>query len=424
MVAKVELKLLPRGILVASVLGCQSDFEDCNPKSWLLCAQEGSSGASESATSTGVTTGISDEACGNNVLDGEEICDHGAENTANDWTPLKTCKTTCGGYTDHCGDGAVHLGDEDCDEGKANSDAYSEEKRCKQDCSGYAPHCGDFVCQANEDEISCPGDCTPLCGDGEAQAGEQCDDMGNTADCDEDCTFPECGDGYVNPAFMNEQCDDKHMDNTDECVENCQLAVCGDGFLHAGVEECDDGNQVDTDACSNDCLLPCRIFVTASTFNPPAIQGVEGADDICQAAAMTVPGLGAPGNTWLAWLSDDKSSPSTRIPPANKTFKGYYLLPTGAPVAKGWTGLTSGTLMNAISVTEAGVAAGNPLFAWTNTLPDGTSGSADDCEDWSDALIDTNSGRGSLMATSEQWTVAASADCALSLRLYCIEVSP
>ena len=407
------------------LLGCSVQ------NNWFLppFERDGTAGDSE-ATSTTVTTGESSSTvhtatdpstCGDGIVDGSEVCDEADENTQAMYAQEKTCLQDCLAYTDYCGDG-VKNGPEVCDEGENNSDAYSEAKHCNQDCSGYAAHCGDDTCQAQE---TCPADCMSVCGDGDLQAGEQCDEMGNTADCDADCTKPECGDEFVNPSFMDEQCDDKNMDNSDDCVEGCQNAVCGDGFLQNIVEQCDDKNQVDTDACSNTCVLPRRVFVTAGKFDPEQIQGVVGADGICQAAAMKIPGLGAPGNTWLAWLSDDKSSPSTRVPPANTSFDGYYLLPTGVPVAQGWTGLKSGTLMNPINVTEAGVMAGNPLAAWTNTLVDGTSGGANDCEDWSQATFGTQGGVGSIVVTSEQWTVKAiPVDCTADLRLYCIEVSP
>ena len=401
--------------------------------SWVLlllgCPQGGfnpttNNDATTSSTqeSSTVTPTTSESAvCGDGVLDEGEQCDEGVGNAQTSYTPNKACFQDCSGYAQYCGDGEPN-GPEVCDEGEENSDAYSATKHCNQDCSGYAAHCGDETCQAKE---ACPADCMSVCGDGDLQAGEQCDGMGSTADCDTDCTKPECGDGFVNPSFMNEQCDDKNTDNLDDCVEGCQNAVCGDGFLHSGVEECDDKNQLDTDACSNTCVLPRRVFVTAGKFDPEQIQGVVGADGICQAAAMKIPGLGAPGNTWVAWLSDDKSSPSTRVPPANMSFGGYYLLPTGDPVAQGWTGLTSGTLMNPINVTEAGVMAGNPLAAWTNTQVNGTSGGANDCEDWSQVILDMKGGKGSIVATSEKWTVdTMPADCSAALRLYCIEVSP
>ena len=360
--------------------------------------------------------------CGDGLIDDGEECDEGEKNSQFPYSLDKACLRDCSGYTEYCGDGEFNEA-EVCDEGGENSDAYSEKKHCNQDCSGYAPHCGDGDCQVTEDKNSCPGDCE-LCGDGKFQAGEQCDGMGNTADCDEDCTRPVCGDGLVNLNFMNEQCEDQNMDNTDDCVVGCQSAACGDGFLHAGVEECDDKNEVDIDACSNDCVPARRVFVTADAFSPVKILGVAGADGLCQAAAMNVPGLGTSGNTWLAWLSDDTSSPSTRFSSANKEFAGYYLLPTGTAVAKGWAGLTSGELLNPINITEMGLMAIDPKSAWTNTKKDGTTGGTNDCEDWSVTDEEKTGGRGRITMKSEQWTVDTLAACSNALRLYCIEVSP
>ena len=375
----------------------------------------------QESSSTVTPTTSEPATCGDGLVDEGEQCDEGVGNAQASYAPNKTCLQDCSGYAQYCGDGEPN-GPEVCDEGENNSGAYSATKHCNQDCSGYAAHCGDETCQAQE---ACPADCMSVCGDGDLQAGEQCDGMGNTADCDADCTKPECGDEFVNPSFMNEQCDDKNMDNSDDCVEGCRDAVCGDGFLHAGVEQCDDNNQVDTDACSNMCVLPRRVFVTAGKFSADQIQGVAGADDICQAAAMAIPGLGTPGNGWLAWLSDDKSSPSTRVAPTNTTFAGYYLLPKdNIPVAQGWAGLTSGTLMNPINVTEGSAAASTPNGAWTNTLPDGTSGGVDDCGGWTNPDETQMSIFGSIKEMSEKWTVSTKSGCNAQFRLYCIEVSP
>ena len=195
--------------------------------------------------------------------------------------------------------------------------------------------------------------------------------------------------------------------------------------MQTGVEECDDGNDVDTDACSNDCVPPRRVFVTAAKYDAEVIQGVLGADAICTNAAAAVPGLGTPGNTWLAWLSDGTSSPSTRIDAANKSFTGWYLLPTGAPVAKGWSGLTDGMLDNPIQVTEAGMVAGPPTSAWTNTKTDGTSAGANDCGDWKVSDENMTSGSGAITQASAAWTQdKTTLPCATSIRLYCLEVTP
>ena len=67
-------------------------------------------------------------------------------------------------------------------------------------------------------------DCSPVCGDGVVQAGEQCDDGSN-------------GGGYG------------------ECGAGCVLGeFCGDGIQQAG-EDCDDGNMLDGDACPSSCRV-------------------------------------------------------------------------------------------------------------------------------------------------------------------------
>lgn len=95
----------------------------------------------------------------------------------------------------------------------------------------------------------------PVCGDGQVQGEEQCDDGNddNTDDCTNACTEATCGDGITWAG--NEECDDGNDDNADACVADCLASTCGDGFVQEGVESCDDGNDVDDDQCSNSCIL-------------------------------------------------------------------------------------------------------------------------------------------------------------------------
>ena len=58
---------------------------------------------------------------------------------------------------------------------------------------------------------------------------------------------PVCGDGQVDPG---EFCDDGNDINDDDCRNDC--TACGDGVINGG-EECDDGNMIDDDDCSNTC---------------------------------------------------------------------------------------------------------------------------------------------------------------------------
>ena len=64
-----------------------------------------------------------------------------------------------------------------------------------------------------------------------------------------------CGDGEPNPG---EECDDGAFNSDiepDACRSDCRFAWCGDGVTDAD-EGCDDGNNVENDDCSNDCLRP------------------------------------------------------------------------------------------------------------------------------------------------------------------------
>ena len=68
-----------------------------------------------------------------------------------------------------------------------------------------------------------------------------------------------CGNGEVE---TGEACDDGNEINTDTCTNGCDLAACGDGVTRTdlavgdnGYEACDDGNTVETDTCLNNCIV-------------------------------------------------------------------------------------------------------------------------------------------------------------------------
>ncbi|MBU4512413.1 DUF4215 domain-containing protein [Patescibacteria group bacterium] len=108
------------------------------------------------------------------------------------------------------------------------------------------------------------------CGDGNTDAGEQCDDGENNGTacepeygnfcsyCSETCQIINnqgayCGDGLIN---SSEECDDGNTEAGDGCSSQCLIEisepVCGDGAVDAG-EECDDGNTEAGDGCSASC---------------------------------------------------------------------------------------------------------------------------------------------------------------------------
>lgn len=92
-----------------------------------------------------------------------------------------------------------------------------------------------------------------LCGNGDVDDEEQCDDA-NDIDgdgCDSNCTATSCGNGI---ASHGEECDDGNATNGDGCNTNCVFALCGDDVIQSG-EECDDNNIVDNDGCDSNCTL-------------------------------------------------------------------------------------------------------------------------------------------------------------------------
>ncbi|MBT6433832.1 MAG: hypothetical protein HOK28_12105, partial [Deltaproteobacteria bacterium] len=217
-----------------------------------------------------------------------ETCDDGNSTTSDACPdgPAGTCLSAT------CGDGFTLAGVEDCDGSGETAD-------CDTDCTIAV--CGDSnvnatsgeACDAGADTQSCDSDCTLVvcgdgyensaagegcddgnglntdacpdgdggtcvpasCGDSFVRAGiEDCDDGAESAGCDFDCSFAQCGDGYENSA-AGETCDDGNGVNTDSCPDGasgtCLSATCGDGFTLAGVEDCDGSGEAAD--CDSDC---------------------------------------------------------------------------------------------------------------------------------------------------------------------------
>jgi cysteine-rich repeat protein len=162
------------------------------------------------------------------------------------------------------------------------ADYFCDENLCGADCGTPIPngYCGDGTVDPGEDcddtgeSAACDADCTwRICGDGTVNlsAGEECDDVGETPTCDSDCTFAACCDGTLN-ITAGEECDDGNTTPGDGCDELCLIETppepyCGDGNLDPG-EECDDGNTEPGDGCDANCLLESPIIqVPLNQFN-------------------------------------------------------------------------------------------------------------------------------------------------------------
>jgi cysteine-rich repeat protein len=101
---------------------------------------------------------------------------------------------------------------------------------------------------------------------------------------------PVCGDGQLD---AGEECDDGNTDNTDSCLATCVAASCGDGFTQAGVEQCDDGNVVPGDGCSATCTF-------GTTFGPlHTFEGMQSSFYITQFACSQTGGDAAADALWF-----------------------------------------------------------------------------------------------------------------------------
>jgi cysteine-rich repeat protein len=190
---------------------------------------------------------------------------------------------------------------------------------------------------------------------------------------------------------------------------------CGDGEIDPG-EECDDGDGDDGDGCSNDCVASRLAFVTRG-LHDGALGSLAGADDLCAAEAAAA-GLAA--TEWSAWLASVAGSPSERF---DDGFLGWYKLPSGEFLARGWPDLSDGTVRHAFDVGADGLAvAGEPRFAWSNVDGAGAPIDMTDCSGWTSADPARRGRVGSLDAADGDWTsVAGLLACDTPLRLYCFQ---
>jgi cysteine-rich repeat protein len=170
------------------------------------------------------------EPCGNGRLDADEECDDG--NTADGDGCDSNCTVT------GCGNGVVTVGEE-CDAGAPGASC------CSAECTLLAGCCGNGKQENGEDcddGNASDGDCcssacqvvVPCCGNGiretDGETDEECDDAGESPDCDGDCTTAICGDGTVNRS-AGEVCDPGTLDSTTgqaagRCQSDCTLDCC------------------------------------------------------------------------------------------------------------------------------------------------------------------------------------------------------
>lgn len=119
----------------------------------------------------------------------------------------------------------------------------------------------------------------------------ECDDNGESATCDSDCTWVVCGDGMHNTT-AGEFCDDGYTDACGTCNADCTCSgdgsECGDGERCPETEQCDDGRHCED---GTDC-----------SGNPTECDGIgdgicsRRSGDGCDAKCMVEPGWRCAGD--------------------------------------------------------------------------------------------------------------------------------
>lgn len=228
------------------------------------------------------------------------------------------------------------------------------------------------------------------CGDGMLDQGENCDEGYAQNDdhsaCTQSCQAAVCGDGFIWTG--HEACDDGPGNNDSKwggCTTSCELGPrCGDGAFQPDDEECDPsappvegGVECDPDVCRFQARVA---FVTSAEFGGN-LGGLSGADAACVAAAKAAGLDNAPA--FLAWISDGKASPTSRLIKGAKALGYPYARRDGKRLAYDLKDLTSNGLWVPLDLTEHGVKLPPEEYAWTNVDIHGEPHSATEhCQGW------------------------------------------
>ena len=189
-----------------------------------------------------------------------------------------------------CGDGAIQ-DPEPCDDGNTvTGDGCSFPSCLPEECGDSIvnpdPPSGEECDDGNSvSGDGCDANCTIECGNGNLDSGEDCDTSGESATCDDDCTFPECGDTNVNE-FDGEACDDGNTVQCDGC-SNCFIELCTP--LTRNSQSCINAvnkSLAGVIRAQNADTESCLAGIAAGTLQPACI-GSDAKERVAKAQART-----------------------------------------------------------------------------------------------------------------------------------------
>jgi cysteine-rich repeat protein len=237
-------------------LGCGDNADDCDDNN-----AEARPGALEQyGNSVDENCDGRADVCGDGFIavrfgeqcDGGEFCFGCQQLRCGDGIITSAVGETCEDMNDLPGDGCFDCRPEVCGDGVIN---FAGGENCEPPSTGNCnavcrfPTCGDGLIEGTE---NCEGPDTAVCVNCRGVVCldgvynfviENCDPSApDSPPCNPDCTYPQCGNGILEPG---EGCE-----VGDANCGNCQIALCGDGIVNFAIEEC----ELPQEHCTN-CVL-------------------------------------------------------------------------------------------------------------------------------------------------------------------------
>ena len=175
-------------------------------------------------------------------------------------------------------------------------------------------------------------------------------------------------------------------------------------------------------ADESDRLLEPKTIFVSSTLHTGNLNGLAGADAICQGLA-DAPGSIVPEGEYVALLSTRNINGAQRLTPSS----GPYLRSDGAIVAASYAALFSTRnvaspahdLVTTVNRDELGDSQNNEVV-WTSTTRNGIN-PTNTCDDWTLADQSLIPATGNTSQTDEGWIDFSGRSCDTSARLYCVQ---
>ena len=257
-------------------------------------SQNGQPGSTCSSTCTIIPPSPT---CGNSLVESGELCDGNTQGCIiGGYIGTQTCNSTCNGWntcttSSYCGDGILN-GNEQCDLGSQNGVAGSG---CSSTCqieNVTNPFCGDgIINQANETcdgGANCQIDCTcplgyvadgsngciqaptPLCGNGQIDQGELCDNGSQNG--------VVCDNSHQACNYCSSTCDIVYRSkkSTSSPPKITEISfLCQPNWVCSGWSDCENGIETRTCQDTNNCENPYGMPVTSTGCEIPKTMPVE-----------------------------------------------------------------------------------------------------------------------------------------------------